>query len=183
MTREDYSLKLQEIQIDYPHLSVVETNDSINGYPSGIREALIGFKNMDEANEVAKKYFTSCNVYLLDRPEGHHFYTRRGDCAWDGIDVQSIVSDDYELYSGSGQQYLKDWIDNIKGFIDDIENYIDTVRTLLNSQVLPICEDIDNLADDEMMILREGEYYDTVKKQPTEFSYDSHCYAIGVLEL
>ena len=40
---------------------------------------------------------------------------------------------------------------------------------------------IDNKDDDEAVITNCGNYYDTVKMETMQYSYDTHRYAIGVL--
>jgi hypothetical protein len=179
MTRKEYLEKLEEVQSVYPHLEIVESNDNINGYPSGIREALIGFKDIDEVNEVARKYFDVTCIHEFDRKDGHHFYTRVG-CSWNGIDVQSKVGDDYELFGGTGNQYFEEQ----KDVFDDFINYADNIEAVqsLVDQVKTICDAADSKDENEVLIIHEGSVFDVVEKNPTSFSFDTHNYVIGICE-
>lgn len=37
--------------------------------------------------------------------------------------------------------------------------------------------------DDEIVITCFGEYYDTIKERTMAYSYDSHSYAIGLIDI
>jgi hypothetical protein len=129
-------------------------------------EALIGFKDIEEANEIAKKYYGIAHLYLLDRKAGHHFYRRLGACAWDGIDVESIISDDDSLWYENGRAYLNE----ISEFgLPDIE--ADRIITAANEK-----------RDDEMLLLHEGCLVEVLPKEPVSFNYDSHSYVIGLIK-
>jgi hypothetical protein len=180
MTRKEYLEKLEEVQSVYPHLEIVESNDSISDYPSGIREALIGFKDIDEVEQVAEKYFSRLDILEFDRKDGHHFYTRRG-CNWDGIDVDSKIGDDYELFTGNGKQYFEEQKDILRDMLE-YEESVEVFQVALE-QIKEICDAADYKDDDEQLIIREGKLQDTIKKNPTEFSYDTHNYVIGICEL
>jgi hypothetical protein len=181
MTREEYSEKLQHIVDVYPSLRIVETNDDKSDFPHGVREALIGFRDMDVANEVAEKYFKKTCIFELDRPDGHHFYTRLRDWMCDGIDVERYLSDDCITFYGTGQQYFKENKGNLMEMLENADS-IEEVKDAVE-QFEKICDAAYDKNDDEMLIICNGELYDTVKQQPVEFSYDSHNYVIGICEL
>lgn len=96
MTYNEYLETLDTIVEQYPHLKIVETNSSLSDFPKNIIKGIIGFSSMEEAQEVVYKFGFSdfSNLYELDRLAGHHFYTRKGYGAYNGIDYYNILSDD-----------------------------------------------------------------------------------------
>jgi hypothetical protein len=185
MTKEDYREFLEQIQEEYPHLEIVETNDTTTDYPSGIRKALVGFYDIDEAREVLEKYGTkTAKLYELDRPDGHHFFTRRGRMtSTESINTRSIIGDDCELVSFASYdsdeafgRTLADVINSCGGSLNDILEVLKNSEEIINkvSQM-----DIDT----EEMLIVEGRYEEIVAKEPVRFSYDTHNYVIGFLEL
>jgi hypothetical protein len=181
MKREEYIERLEQAQVEYPHLEIVESNDNLNGYPSGIRLALLGFNDVDEVEEVADKYFDNSFIFEFDRKDGSQFYTRRYNALRGyGIDVAKKLGDTYELFHGTGDEYFEEYAqDTIIDFAKDVVD-IDDILELVKAQK-EIIDEANNKGDDEAIVIHEGHYVDTIDSNPVSFSHDTHNYYIGIV--
>lgn len=56
-----------------------------------------------------------------------------------------------------------------------------SLRSFLDNKE-KIYDKIEEADDDELVITSEGNYYDTIKETTMEYEYDTHHYAIGLID-
>lgn len=158
-------------------LKYIETTSERNGYPSAIRGAIIGFDGFEKAEEIAEKY--GLEIELFTKNDGWQLWYRTGNTAYEPL---KNTSDDYgdnytELHKMSEEEYIEK---EVALYITDGHNTLNGIQEFLNVHK-EIYNEIESMEDDEIVILRNGQYYDTVKKESMYFSHDTKHYAIGVI--
>lgn len=115
---------LEQIQYDYPHLEIVETTAAINGYPSHIGRALIGFTNWNELEEILNKYNIDSYPTIITKHSGWNLWYRTNHTAFGPFEndsnVQNEYGDDYNIFNDKDAE-LDYLIDDIEYTIRDIE--------------------------------------------------------------
>lgn len=158
------------------NLHVIETTSAMNGYPQDLKKALIGFDTYEQAEKVAEIYGLSIEYFT--KRDGWQLYYRTGNHAYSAIEVsaedygdnyRSFTSSDYD---GFYKNEVKDIVGNFENF-DELDAFLETKRRIF--------EEIEDLEDDEMVITRDGEYYETIKCVTMSHYYDTKTTVIGVI--
>lgn len=156
-------------------LQFIETTSATNGYPQGLKPALIGFNDYEEAEEFAQEH--GLQTYIFHKRDGWQLWQRSKPA----YEAMTITSDDYgDDYNMFTHDELDDYFDNeVKPRLDDFDN-MEELKKFLNNQE-EIMDELDRCNENEAVITYCGDYYDTVKVKSIEWSHDTHNYVIGVM--
>lgn len=156
-------------QIDY-----VEVTEGMNGYPQNLQAALVGFASFEEAEKFAKE--NDFRVVRLHKRAGWSLWECQGrafepmnpDASWYG-----------ELYSDYGSMTEDEFFDefiteDISGIgnMECLKEFVKGMDELWNR--------FQELQPGERIVLREGDYYDTIGSDLMKWSEDTHTYIIAV---
>lgn len=158
-------------------LELIDTTSAMNGYPQCLKRAVIGFDTFEEADKLAKEKGLSIEIFT--KRDGWNLWYRTGDKAWEpfersaeeyGDDKREFSEGDLEgFYENEVQPFVLDFADfaSLRSFLDNKEK---------------IYDEIEEAEDDELVITLDGNYYETIKKTTMEYEYDTHHYAIGLID-
>lgn len=157
--------------------STIEITYGTNGYPQHLGDyGVIGFENFDAAQQFAEQY--GGEVAHFTSRDGWHFWNTTGR-AWGPYTVYDMLKDmgdNYSIASNEFEVYAEQLAEVARRFDGDFSE----LKAVMNN-IEEIILAIDNKDDDEAVITNCGNYYDTVKMETMQYSYDTHRYAIGVL--
>lgn len=166
-------------------LTTISTTSEANGYPANVQTAIIGFENFDEAEKFAKE--NKLDIIRVERAFGSDLWTRRGAAYKDLERDGSEFGDDYTVYDPtyyySEQEFSEDefYEKTVQNIIGEMETF-DQARAMLDgfeevSNALNVC-------DDNELVVCEGSYgnVETIQKHCMQYSFDSHEYAIAVIQ-
>ena len=158
-------------------LELIDTTSARNGYPQRLQRAIIGFDTFEEAEKLANENVLSIEIF--SKHDGWTLWYRTGDKAWEPFERSAEdYGDEYRQYSKEDLEgfYMNEVQPSVCAF-DDFES----LRCFLNimEEVRDKIEDAD---DDEIVLASCGGYYDTVKKTTMAYVYDTHHFAIGLID-
>lgn len=170
---EKEQLSLAKIA-DIEGLQYVETTSGTNGYPENIQDAIVGFDNWEQLEEVATKY--NLNAINLHKRDGWQLYERQGIATEPFKNSSNDYGDDYFEYNDA-EAYQKQIMEDIFPYtelstFEDIENWIKERKEVYNE--LLTC------GEDEIVITYQGRFYEKIHKLSMNFSHDTHNYIIGL---
>lgn len=158
---EKEQLSLAKIA-DIEGLQYVETTSGTNGYPQNIQDAIVGFDNWEQLEEVATKY--NLNPINLHKRDGWQLYERQGIATEPFKNSSNDYGDDYfECDDADAYQ---------KQVMEDVENWVKEIKEVYNE--LLTC------GDDEVVITYQGRFFEKINKLSINFSHDTHNYIIGL---
>lgn len=156
-------------------LVLIDTTSAMNGYPQCLKRAVIGFDTFEEADKLAKE--NGLSIEIFTKRDGWNLWYRTGNKACepfersaDGDNASEFSNEDLEgFYENEVQPSVSDFEDfaSLRSFLDNKEK---------------IYDEIEEAEDDELVITLDGVYYDTIKKTTMEYEYDTHHYAIGLID-
>ena len=135
-------------------LEIIETTPDANGYPSNLKKAVIGFEDMESAENFAKE--NGLRVEIFRRRAGWQLWCRTGIWPDKPFYMPQVYSDDPScecFFCGDEERFVEDIkstiselddFDLIKGFIDMKSNIRDSFG-VLGDQVLSVCLKKENL--------------------------------------
>lgn len=158
-------------------LEVITTTSSHNGYPQRLQCAIIGFDSFEQADKLAKE--NGLSIEIFTKRDGWNLWYRTGDEAWEPFERSAEeYGDDYREFS---EEDLEGFYENeVQPFVSDFADFA-SLRSFLDNKE-KIYDKIEEADDDELVITSEGNYYDTIKKTTMEYEYDTHHYAIGLID-
>lgn len=158
-------------------LELIETTAERSGYPRGLQKAIIGFDTFDEAEKLAKEH--GLDIEIFTKRDGWNFWYRTGDKAWEPFERSADeYGDDYHKYS---KEDFDDFYENeVQPFVADFDSF-EQLRSFLNNME-HVKDEIENAEDDEIVIARTDGYCETIKAKTMEYEYDTHHYAIGLID-
>lgn len=158
-------------------LQLIETTASRTGYPECLRKAIIGFDTFEQADKLAEE--NGLSIEIFQKRDGWHLWYRTGSTAYEPF--RRSAEDFGEDYSEFSNANLEDFYENeVQPMVSDFESF-DALRSFLD-QKERIKDEIEDAEDDEIVITCCGEYYDTIKERTMSYNYDSHSYAIGLID-
>lgn len=158
------------------NLELISTTDSPNGYPSNEMQAVIGFNNYEQAEELAEK--NNLSVEIFTKRNGNDFWFRTGNKAYEAFERESAdYGEDCTTYTKEDVE--KYYANEIEGMLSDFED-LDELSAFVDSHKA-IYAALKNLKDGELLIVCNGEVCDTVQQTTMSYSNDSHMYAIGLI--
>lgn len=164
-----------EIAAEYFNCEHVETTPNANGYPSQIKSALIGFDSFQRASEVAA--FLGLEIVYLDKKDGWIVWHRnRGNADCEYEITPADFGDGYWFF---GPDSLKGYKEDILEAVTQCEKYEDVVRYIDDAKI--VCEKIQELSDDEVVVVLGDTYYDTIKPHCMRYEFDGHYHEIGLI--
>lgn len=148
-----------------------------NGYPSGIRGGIVGFNTFEEADDFAKEHGLS--LYTFHKRDGWHMYERAGN----PYGPMAITSGDYgDDYNHLGVERLEDFFESeVRPLLDCCESLDDLKKVLEETE--EVYEKLQEIDETQWVITCQGRYYETIDKEPVEWSHDTHTWVIGVAEI
>lgn len=176
------TLKLDlRLEAEERNLEFIETTSAMNGYPSNITGAIIGFETFEEAQELADELSLDIEAFKI----------RNGQQLWFRSENKS-----YEAFTNSAEDFGENYAEV---FADTEEDFMqDEVFALLNDMEFTSFDDLNRFisekkeiweeiekADEETqsVITREGTYYDTIEKNSMRFyDGDVNTYVIGLID-
>ena len=148
-------------------LELVEVTQGMNGYPSGLYKAVAGFESFEDAEDFAK----DVNGEMVDlcKRDGHQFWSNCGRVWQEWKLTAEDYGDDYECVTD-----WEDWWEDEKEILSETMKELETPDdlTLLTDRVWKICNEINNLGDNEQILLCRGEYYGTIPIKTTRYHID-----------
>ena len=159
-------------------LQLIETTASRTGYPERLQKAIIGFDTFEEAEELAEE--NGLSIEFFQKRDGWDLWYRTGSTAYEPFHRSAEdFGDDYSKFS---KEDLDDFYENeVQPMVSAFDSF-DDLRSFLDKNE-KIKDEIEDAEDDEIVITRCGEYYDTIKELTMAYSYDSHSYAIGLIDI
>lgn len=158
-------------------LDFITTTSEGTGYPSHLRDAIIGFDTYEQAEELAKEYNLSIEIFT--KRDGWNLWYRTGHEAWEPFERSA---EDYgDDYSGYTKADLEDFYENeVQPFVADFNDFT-SLRDFLDTME-NVKERIEDAEDDEIVITCCNDYCETIKATTMAYEYDTHHYAIGLIE-
>ena len=158
------------------NLELISTTDSQNGYPHNEMQAIIGFDNFEQAEELAEK--NNLSVEIFTKRNGNDFWFRTGNKAYEAFERESAdYGEDCTTYTKEDVE--KYYTNEIEGMLSDFED-LDELSAFVDSHKA-IYAALKNLKDGELLVVCNGEVCDTVQQTTMSYSNDSRMYAIGLI--
>ena len=158
-------------------LKVITTTSAKNGYPQRLKRAIIGFDTFEDAEKLANE--NGLSIEIFTKLDGWRLWYRTGDHALAPFERSfEEYGDEYRQWSKAdldgfymnevqSSAYVFDDFESLRCFLDIMEDIRDRI------------EDAD---DDEIVLATYGGYYDTIKKTTMSYCYDTHHFAIGLID-
>ena len=157
-------------------LTVVTTTTSRTGYPENLKNALIGFETFKQAEKVAEKYGLRITTFF--KRDGWQLWYRNNNEAYQPIQV---VAGDYgdNCHTFVAEDAETFYFDEVKPFLDNFDN-IGELQSFIQerSEILLYIEALDG---EEQVVVKDGVYYETTKKEQMSWSHDTKNYIIGLI--
>lgn len=160
------------------YYEIVETTQGMNGYPSNLRKAVIGFGCFGEAEEFANHH--KGKVVELCKRDGWQF--------WKQVRVTDVpfcmtASNFGAEYTALELEDRNNWWQEEKFQINDCIDESDHYEFLdWSSRVLEILEAFDALCENELVLLKEGKFDSIIKKYVIRYKEDVYTHIIGVVD-
>ena len=158
-------------------LEVITTTSAKNGYPQRLQRAIIGFDTFEDAEKIANE--NGLSIEIFTKRDGWSLWYRTGNHALAPFERDGAeYGDEYRQYSKEDLDgfYQNEVAPSVYVF-DDFES----LRCFLNIME-EIRDKIEDADDDEIILASCGGYYDTIKKTTMEYVYDTHHFAIGLID-
>lgn len=160
--------------VAYEYITTVAGGN--NGYPIGIRGAIIGFESWKQAEEFANE--NGLTLVSLHKCDGWQMYERgnkmwepfKPSASWYGDDYTQFSADDYEDFYDS----------EVKPFLCDFDDF-ETLQSFVEKQKV-VYEELSKIDESKLVITFFGDYYDTIDKESMEWNHDTHRYIIGAVK-
>lgn len=167
---------LESIAEEYG-LEVITTTSARNGYPQRLRPAIIGFDAFEQAVEVAAN--EGLSVEIFTKRDGWNLWYRTGNHALAPFERSGAeYGDEYRQYSKDDLEgfYENEVQPSVCAF-DDFES----LRCFLDimEEVRVKIEEAD---DNEIVLASSGGYFGTIEKTTMWYRYDTHHFAIGLID-
>lgn len=169
--------RFREFAENNSNLRFIETTDGMNGYPSHLMPALVGFETFKDAEDFAQEH--DLDTMCFHKRDGWQLWERKNVV----YEPLNITAADYGYnYSFIRKDEEEDYYDNyVKPYLSDFSS----VETLL--RFIEVNKEIEDrlqaAQDDEVVITYCGGYWDTIKPKCMEWGFDTHNYVIGVIDL
>lgn len=158
-------------------LEVITTTSARNGYPKRLQRAIIGFDTFELADKLAKE--NGLSIEIFTKRDGWSLWYREGTHAFSPFERDGEeYGDEYRRYSKEDLEgfYVNEVQPSVCAF-DDFES----LRCFLDIME-EIRDRIEDADDDEYILASCGGYYDTIKKTTMSYCYDTHHFAIGLID-
>lgn len=168
-------LNIEEIA-ELENLEVIETTVGMNGYPKNIKSAIVGFESFEHAQKLANEYGLSIESFT--KRDGWHLWNRNNNTVYEPY--KNSAEDYGDNYTEIPKMDETDFIESeMRWFLEDVESFEEIDKFIKIKREVWECIEI--MEDDEIVILHEGSYYETIKKESMAFSHDTRNYIIGLI--
>lgn len=160
-------------------LSLIETTDQMNGYPSNTKMAIVGFDTFEQAEEIAKEYNLSIKVFK--KRDGWQLWYRTGNTAYEPFNNEEFLQeiDNIEIYT-CGEEWR--YTDRIKGLIEGLDN-LDVIKTLVDN-CHKVYEEFATLGEEQMIIIDSSvsiSECEIGERFSMSYTEDVYSYEIGLI--
>lgn len=175
LTKESF-----DVLVDYfknEGLSNHEITYGMNGYPKGpFDRAIIGFTSFEQAAEMAE--ITGLQITLFEKRYGHSFYQNKGrmNRALTSDDYLQDLGDNYSQADSNNEYYKEQLVEIASNFDGDFDDLKAAIK-----QIEEIITEVNNCDDNQVVIVRNGSYYETVNREMMMYHEDVTNYAVGLL--
>lgn len=162
-------------------LKLVQTTSEMNGYPANLKNAIIGFDNFQEAQEMADEY--GFEIQILQKRDGQQLWSRTGNTAFKALEnTAENFGDNYSEIDSmiSSEDFFEDEVnavlrDNTFESFEDLQNFVGYKKE--------IWEEIENAEPHEIVITQDGVYSETLPKTAMYRSHDTITQIIAIIDL
>ena len=156
---------------------LIETTSERSGYPLDLKKAIIGFESMEEAREYAEQHDLSIEIF--HKRDGWNVWYRTGDREYEPFTrTAEQYGDDYNLFTAEYADYYYE--NEVKEIISDFDNFKDVEKFLKERR--EVYDAICDLEDDEAVVTYQGSLYEKIKRHSMGYYFDTHYYAIGLID-
>lgn len=159
-------------------LQFVETTSERSGYPRYVKGALIGFVDFQQAEELAEKH--GLDIEVIEKRDGWNLWYRTGNWANGPLQInEDDLGDDFRFFKAEDWENFYEY--EVRPLIADCADW-DELDPLI-SDMRRLDEEIENLDADsnDVVVARNGRYYETIDSKPMQFSWDSKTTAIALV--
>lgn len=159
---------------------IIETTSSHSGYPEGLKWALTGFEDWDEAATAAKDL--GGEIISLRRRDGQQLWSRDGR-AFEPY-TRTPESDDEEIWPGGEQSAREYWDGESVALADALQRGELDVKglTAWASKISKAHQEIEDADEGEGVLLRGGEFVKVIYLRPMSYhDGDVTAYQIAVI--
>ncbi len=157
-------------------LEKIEITYGSNGYPKGLGDyGVIGFNTFEDAEKFAEE--NDCKVHLFQIRDGHSLWENRGAI------YRALTSEDYLKDLGENYFYADNNNDSYREILEDLAQKFDGDFSYLKAYIATVEEiqnEVEKCCDDEIVIIANGLYFETVKKEIMSYHEDVTRYVLGV---
>lgn len=166
----------EEIVNKYDHLRTIEITTGMNGYPQGLHRGIIGFTDINEAEQVAKEF--DGEVVELSRKGGWQLWQSNGR-RYDMYDLSRIREDHYLIFRDTDE--VEDEFREVLSSIEPDELDINTMDSLV-SKYRDIRDAVEMKDDNQSVIVRNDaiEEFSVVDNEVMNYDEDVWENFIGV---
>ena len=158
-------------------LEVITTTSHRNGYPQRLKHAIIGFDTFEDAEKMANE--NGLSIEIFTKRDGWSLWYRTGNHAFAPFERDGAeYGDEYRQYSKEDLEgfYANEVQPSVCAF-DDFES----LRCFLDIME-EIRDKIEDADDNEIVLASLGGYYGTIEKATMWYRYDTHHFAIGLID-
>lgn len=174
-----YKMNIEEIAYEND-LKIISTTGAMNGYPTNIQKAIIGFDNYEQAANLALTH--NLEIQSFTKKDGWQLWYRTGNLMFGPLKYSP--EDFGNDYSSADCENEADFIDDYLKPNLDFNNFetIEEYEQLLNN-FKELWEEIQNAdAQKEIVITHNGLYYDTLPRETMQHNnHDTRTTVIGLI--
>jgi hypothetical protein len=161
-------------------LMVIETTSELNGYPSNLKNALIGFNTFEDAKKIADE--NKLLIQFFKKKDGWNLWYRTNDIAYNPIrNKAEDYGDNYKEYNPTvytSLEYLyevefQELIKNNNFSLQELKDYIKLIENLY--ELIEACNEGD-------IVISDLYNHYVVPEYTTYFQYDTNHLAIGLIQ-
>lgn len=157
-------------------LDIIETTTDLGGYPRNLKNAIIGFSTYEEAESLANEY--GLRVTTFEKRDGWQLWVRNNGITYGALEITSddYGDDYYNYYASDKDSFYREEVE------PRLENYDDEEeRESFLEDMREIYKAIEAIDETQVVITRDGRYYETIDIKSMSWSHDTKNYEIGVI--
>lgn len=176
---ETLKVNLFDIAATYA-LTVIETTSERNGYPSNLKNAIIGFDTFEDAKKIADE--NGLSIQFFKKKDGWNLWYRTNNIAYNPMENKAEdYGDNYkeyypEVYTSLEYLYETDFQDVVKGTYFSLQELKDYIKRIEN-----LYKQIEACEDREIVISDLYNHY-IVPEYTMYLNYDRNHLAIGLIQ-
>lgn len=176
---ESLKVNLHDLASTYA-LTVIETTSERNGYPSNLKNAIIGFDTFEDAKKIAEE--NNLSIEMFKKKDGWNLWYRTNNISYNPMPNKAEdYGDNYKEYDPvifSSLEYLYEveFRDVIKGNDFSLQELKDFIK-----KIEDLYKEIESCEDDEIVISDLSSHY-IVPEHTMYWTYDTNHIVIGLIE-